>query len=79
MAEIDIRDFRVFPSMEAARMGKRDVLITYFIGAEGPFTVTVPHEEIEDKTESEQIEVIKRRITDAQAERMRFVGRKIPM
>jgi hypothetical protein len=40
--EVDIRDYRVFPSMDPKRLGRRDTLITYFIGGEGPFNVIVP-------------------------------------
>jgi hypothetical protein len=77
--EIDIRDFRVFPSMEPTRVGRKDVLITYFLGAEGPFTVTIPYEEIEGKPEATQLDIIRRHIEREQAERMRFVGRKISL
>jgi len=78
-AEVDIRDYRVFPSMESARLGKKDILITYFVGAEGPFTATIPHEEVEGKPESVQIEVIRKRVNVEQAERMRFIGKKISL
>lgn len=77
--EIDIRDYRVFPSMESARLGKKDILITYFVGAEGPFTATIPHEEIVDKPESVQVEAIRKRVGVEQAERLRFIGKKISL
>lgn len=77
--EVDIRDFRVFPSMDPKRLGKRDALITYFIGAEGPFTVTIPYEELEGKPETLQLEIIKKYIAKEQEERLRFIGKKFTL
>ena len=75
--EIDIRDFRKLPSMVAERMGKFDILFSYFIGAEGPFTITLPAEAIEGKTEVEQDRIVREAIMREQGERLRWVGRKI--
>jgi hypothetical protein len=77
--EVDIRDYRVFPSMDPKRLGRRDVLITYFVGAEGPFTVTIPYEELEGKAETLQLEVVKKWISAEQAERLRFLGKKLTL
>jgi hypothetical protein len=77
--EVDIRDYRVYPSMDAKRLGKRDVLITYFVGAEGPFSVIIPYEELEGKPETIQLEVIKNYIAKEQGERLKFIGRKFTL
>lgn len=75
--EVDIRDYRRFPSMDPHRLGKEDVLITYFVGAEGPFTITIPYEEIAGLPEAAALDKIKQYIIKQQAERLAFIGKKL--
>jgi len=77
--EVDIRDYRVYPSMDPKRIGKRDVVITYFIGAEGPFSTIVPYEELEGRPLEIQLEIVKKYIAKEQDERLKFIGRKFTL
>jgi hypothetical protein len=77
--EVKILDYRKFPSMDPKRLGKEDVLITYMLGAEGPFTVTLPYEEIAGLPEVSALEKIKDYIRRAQAERLAFIGKSFSL
>jgi hypothetical protein len=79
LREVDIRDFRVYPSMDVKRAGKRDIVITYFVGAEGPFSTIIPYEELEGKPEAIQLEIIKNYIAKEQGERLKFIGKKFTL
>ena len=74
---IRILDMRKHPSLEVSRRGKEDVTFSYMYGAEGPFTVTVPYEEIGGKPVAEQNRVVKGYIMKAQEERLSWKGREI--
>ena len=77
--EVKILDWRKFPSMDPKRIGKEDVLISYMLGAEGPFTITIPYEEIAGLSEASALERIKDYIRKAQEERLRFIGKSFTL
>ncbi|MBW2560135.1 MAG: hypothetical protein JRE40_04675 [Deltaproteobacteria bacterium] len=78
-AVIRIIDMRKHPSLETARAGKTDITISYMYGAEGPFTATIPYEEIGGKSVEEQNKAVLKYVKAAQAERLSFKGREIPV
>ena len=76
---IRVLDMRKHPSLEASRGGKTDITFSYMYGDEGPFTVSVPYEELAAKPVTEQNEVLKKYVQAAQAERLGWKGREIPI
>jgi len=72
-----IVDMTVIPSAEAGRIGKKDAVITYQDEAMRVRVITVPYENLEGKSEAEQIAVITEAIRAQEAERGRFIGREI--
>ena len=76
---IRVLDSRRHPSLEAARTGKTDMTFSYMYGAEGPFTVTVPYEDLARRPPQQQNDILKKHIATAQAERLGWKGREIPI
>ena len=76
---IRVIDMRRHPSLEPARTGRTDFTFSYMHGAEGPFTVSVPAEEMEDKSEAEQDRVLADYVNRAQAQRLHWKGREIAL
>ena len=72
-----IIDMTIIPSASPERIGKKDVVITYQDEALRVRVVTLPYEDIEGKSEEEQLKVITEAIRAQEAERARFVGREI--
>jgi hypothetical protein len=65
------------PSPETARIGKFDEIITYQDQALRTYVLTVPAEDLEGKSESEQLKIISDRIKAQIAERTKWVGREV--
>jgi hypothetical protein len=65
------------PSPETARIGKFDEIITYQDQALRTYVLMVPAEDLEGKSESEQLKIISDRIKAQIAERTRWVGREV--
>lgn len=74
---IRIIDRTRIPSPEPNRIGKYDEIITYMDEAMRTYILTLPSEELEGKTEAEQLEIITVRIKAQVQERGRWVGREI--
>ena len=77
IGEIKIVDMRKSPSLKAERLGKYDVHFTYMIGAEGPFMISIPAEELEGKSFEEQAKIVRKYIEEEQATRLRWRGATI--
>jgi hypothetical protein len=75
--EVKILDYRKVPGMTSARLGKFDVIFTYMLDAEGPFTITVPYEDLAGKPDAAQEAVVTSRIMAEQKERVSWVGRSV--
>jgi len=75
--KIKILDMRKVPSMEPERLGKQDVIFTYMLGAEGPFTTTIPYEQIAGKPVAEQNRIVKQIILKEHEERLAWQGREL--
>jgi len=65
------------PSPEPGRVGKYDELITYQDEAMRTYVLSIPAEDLEGKTEEEQLAIITERIRAQIQERRRWVGREI--
>lgn len=65
------------PSADPLRVGRWDEVITYQDEALRTFVITIPAEELEGKTETEQVEIIAKRIKVQVEERKRWIGREI--
>lgn len=76
-ASIRVIDMRKHPSLEPARSGKTDATFSYMYGAEGPFTISIPYEELAGKEVSEQNKVMVKYVKASQAERLGWKGREI--
>ena len=72
--EIRIIDMRRAPSLKPDRMGKNDTHFTYMLGAEGPFLITVPEEDLLGRGFDEQKSVVRERILKEQEERLKWRG-----
>jgi len=74
-----IVDLTVIPSAEAGRMGKKDAIVTYQDDAMRVRVTTIPYENIEGRSEEEQLAIITNAIRTQEAERTRWVGREISL
>ena len=77
LPEIKIIDMRKAPSLVPERLGKLDVHFTYMIGAEGPFMISVPAEDLQGKTFEEQKHIVRSMVEKEHAERLRWKGTTI--
>ncbi len=74
-----IIDHVVIPSAQPGRLGKNDLVITYQDEAMRTRMITVPYEQLAGKSDAEQLEIIRRAIAAAEAERAKFVGKEITL
>jgi hypothetical protein len=72
-----IMDHTVIPSAETGRIGKKDLLVTYQDEAMRVRMVTIPYENVEGKSDDEQLRIIAAAIQKMEAERSKFVGKEI--
>jgi len=77
--KVRIIDRTRIPSPDPGRLGKYDEIITYQDEQLRTYVLTIPAEELEGKTEEEQLDIITSRIKAQIAERRRWVGREIPV
>jgi hypothetical protein len=76
---IRILDRTRIPSPEPNRIGKYDEVITYMDPSMRTYVLTIPAEELEGKSEEEQLKIITERIKAQVAERTRWIGREITL
>ena len=76
---VRILDRTRIPSPEPGRIGKYDEIITYQDAAMRTYVLTISAEELEGKTEDEQLAIITERIRVQTAERARWVGREVAL
>jgi len=74
---VRIIDRTRIPSPDPQRVGRYDEIITYQDEALRTYVLTIPAEELEEKTEEEQLAIITERIKAQVQERKRWVGREI--
>ena len=65
------------PGMTTMRLGKFDVIFTYMLDAEGPFTTTVPYEAMEGKPEVTQSTIVRDAILAEHKERLGWLGKEL--
>ena len=76
---VRILDRTRIPSPEPGRIGKYDEIVTYQDAAMRTYVLTIPSEELEGKTEDEQLALIIERIRAQTAERARWTGREVTL
>ena len=76
---VRILDRTKIPSPEPGRIGKYDEIITYQDPAMRTYVLSLPAEELEGKTEEEQLVLITERIRVQTAERARWTGREVAL
>jgi len=74
---VKIVDVTVIPSAEAGRLGKKDAVVTYQDEAMRVRVITIPYENLEGKSEAEQLTLIAEAIKAQEAERARLVGKEL--
>jgi len=74
---VKIVDVTVIPSAEAGRLGKKDAVVTYQDEAMRVRVITIPYENLEGKSEAEQLALIAEAIKAQEAERARLVGKEL--
>lgn len=78
-AKIKILNVMDVPSTTTDRLGKFDRIFTYMLNAEGAFITTIHREELEGKTESQAMEIIKKTILRERGEVEKWRGKEIPL
>jgi len=75
--EVTIIDIRDVPATEPGRIGRLDTLVTYQIDPAHVYIIRIPKEELAEKTEEEQLEIIRAAIKKDVEFRTRWLGRRI--